>query len=162
MCWFLVDLIRIAMQQCTEYVGITAHNTCDHVWQNKLTWRSRTGNYEETFSSKVIQRWFWRSSTLHRSVTKMDALHLLFSQVHLKRWIAENISPLVILGLKLERVAMPCALLQTGLWGSCPKCAFLNILQADTSHAFGKTYVHQHSVANANLTSCFDTNDTFV
>lgn len=36
-------------------------------------------------NSKVTQRWFWRSVTLRCSVTKMDALHLLFSQVHLKR-----------------------------------------------------------------------------
>lgn len=68
----------------------------------------------------------------------------------------------MILGLKLEGVALPCALLQTRLDGSCPKCALINILQADTSHVFGKTSVYQHNVANSNFTSCFDTNDAFV
>lgn len=59
--------------------------------QTHLEVQDREGSGD--LNSKVIQRWFWRSVTRRRSVTKMDALHLLFSQVHLKRRIAEDIFP---------------------------------------------------------------------
>lgn len=48
-------------------------------------------------------------STLQSSVTKMDVVHLLFSQVHLKCYIIENTFSLVIQTLKLERVQVTCA-----------------------------------------------------
>lgn len=47
-------------------------------------------------------------STLQCSVTKMDVVHLLFGQVHLKCYIMENTFPLVIQTLKLERVQLTC------------------------------------------------------
>lgn len=36
------------------------------------------------------------------------------------------------------------------------------MLQADTSHVFCEASAHQHGVANAHLTGCFDTSDTIV
>ena len=47
-------------------------------------------------------------STPQCSVTKMDVVHLLFGQVHLKCYIMENTVPLVIQTLKLERVQVTC------------------------------------------------------
>ena len=52
-------------------------------------------------------------STLQRSVTKMDVVHLLFSQVYLECYIMENTFPLVIQTLKLEWVQVTC----TAWWG---------------------------------------------
>lgn len=48
-------------------------------------------------------------STLQCGVTKMDVVHLLFGQVHLKCYIMEDAFPLVIQILKWERVQVTCA-----------------------------------------------------
>lgn len=48
-------------------------------------------------------------SALQRSVTKMDVVHLLVGQLHLKCYITEDAFPLVIQIPKWERAQVTCA-----------------------------------------------------